>query len=46
MNNLEIAGAFLIKSSKKIKKNNKKHPNDTALKTDENSSNLDLTNQC
>lgn len=39
-------GALLIKSSMKIKKNNMKHPNETALNTDENSSNLDLANQC
>jgi len=39
-------GALFIKSSMKITKNRIKHPAETALNTDENSSNLDLTNQC
>lgn len=29
-----------------MRKNSVKHPKDTVFKTEENSSNLDLTNQC
>ena len=40
-----MAFSFLIASSKKITTNKNRHPNETALATDANSSNLDLTNQ-
>lgn len=45
MKYLEIAGAFLIQSSIKMKKNKMKQPSDTAFTTEENSSNLERTNQ-
>lgn len=46
MRNLEIALESLIASSRNITKNKMKHPKEIVLKTEANSSNLDLTNQC